>query len=83
MTPAGANTSTTRAGAQRRDRGKYARALALAEALPARARAGDRRAPRATGLEQERVLAVAFRLLDSRLLASGRRDTSSGTAVAD
>ena len=49
---------------QRRDRGKYARALALAEALPA-ARGRVTVALRGTGLEKDRVLAVAFRLLDS------------------
>jgi DNA topoisomerase I len=46
-----------------RDRGKYARALALAEALP-RARARVTTSLRRDDIDQERVLAVAFRLLD-------------------
>ena len=46
-----------------RDRGKFARALALAEALP-RARARVTTSLRRDGLDRERVLAVAFRLLD-------------------
>ncbi|GAA3636092.1 DNA topoisomerase IB [Microbacterium awajiense] len=48
---------------QRRDKGKFARALALAEALP-RARARATTALRRDELDRERVLAVAFRLLD-------------------
>lgn len=48
----------------RRDKGKYARALALAEALP-RARARVTTSLRRPDLDQERVLAAAFRLLDS------------------
>ncbi len=47
----------------RRDRGKFARALRLAEALP-RARARVTTELRRDGLDRERVLAVAFRLLD-------------------
>ncbi|MFE1646398.1 DNA topoisomerase IB [Microbacterium sp. P01] len=47
----------------RRDKGKFARALALAEALP-RARARVTAALRTTGITRERTLAVAFRLLD-------------------
>jgi DNA topoisomerase IB len=46
-----------------RDRGKFARALALAEALP-RARARVTTSIRRSELDRERVLAVAFRLLD-------------------
>lgn len=46
-----------------RDKGKYARALALAEALP-RARARVTTSLRRPDLDRERVLAVAFRLLD-------------------
>ncbi|WP_106815819.1 DNA topoisomerase IB [Microbacterium timonense] len=46
-----------------RDRGKFARALALAEALP-RARARVTTSLRREALDRERVLAVAFRLLD-------------------
>ncbi|MFK4807732.1 DNA topoisomerase IB [Microbacterium sp. ZW CA_36] len=46
-----------------RDRGKFARALALAEALP-RARARVTTSLRRDALDRERVLAVAFRLLD-------------------
>lgn len=48
---------------QRRDKGKFTRALALAEALP-RARARATTALRRDELDRERVLAVAFRLLD-------------------
>ncbi len=47
----------------RRDRGKFARALALAEALP-RARGRVTSALRRDGLGRERVLATSFRLLD-------------------
>ncbi|GAA2000870.1 DNA topoisomerase IB [Microbacterium ulmi] len=47
----------------RRDRGKFARALALAGALP-QARARVTTALRRESLDRERVLAVAFRLLD-------------------
>jgi DNA topoisomerase-1 len=47
-----------------RDKGKFARALALAEALP-RARARVTTSLRRDDLDRERVLAVAFRLLDS------------------
>ncbi|MGZ0712072.1 DNA topoisomerase IB (plasmid) [Coraliomargarita sp. W4R53] len=46
-----------------RDRGKFARALMLAEALP-RARARVTVSLRRTDLDRERVLAAAFRLLD-------------------
>jgi len=46
-----------------RDRGKFARALALAEALP-RARSRVTTSLRRPALDRERVLAVAFRLLD-------------------
>lgn len=46
-----------------RDRGKFVRALALAEALPP-ARARVTRAIRADDIDRGRVLAVAFRLLD-------------------
>jgi DNA topoisomerase IB len=46
-----------------RDRGKYARALALAKALPS-ARARVTTSLRRDALDRERVLAVAFRLLD-------------------
>jgi DNA topoisomerase IB len=49
---------------ERRDRNKFEKALALAEALP-RARAQVTRALREEGLDRARVLAVAFRLLDS------------------
>jgi DNA topoisomerase I len=48
---------------ERRDKGKFARALDLAAALP-RARARVTQALRTEGLRRERVLAVAFRLLD-------------------
>jgi len=46
-----------------RDRGKFARALALAEALP-RARARVTTLLRHSSLDREHVLAVSFRLLD-------------------
>ncbi|QKJ18136.1 DNA topoisomerase IB [Microbacterium hominis] len=46
-----------------RDRGKFARALKLAAALP-RARGRVTTSLRRDGLDRERVLAVAFRLLD-------------------
>lgn len=46
-----------------RDRGKYARMLALAAALP-QARARVTRSLRRASLDRERVLATAFRLLD-------------------
>lgn len=46
-----------------RDRGKFARALALAEALP-RARGRVTTSLRRDAIDRERVLAVAFRLLD-------------------
>ncbi len=46
-----------------RDRGKFARALALAETLP-RARARVTTSLRRGAVDRERVLAVAFRLLD-------------------
>lgn len=49
--------------ATRRDKSKYARMLALAEALP-RARARVTIDIRAEGVARQRVLAVAFRLLD-------------------
>ncbi len=48
---------------QKRDRSKYVRALALAEAMP-RARGRVTQSLRREGLERERVLALAFRLLD-------------------
>lgn len=47
----------------RRDKGKFARALALAEALP-RARARVTQDLRSEGLSRKRVLAVGFRMLD-------------------
>ncbi len=66
----------------RRDRGKFARALALAEALP-RARGRVTTALRREGLDRERVLATSFRLLD-RSGAPHRlgADTWSATAAA-
>ena len=48
---------------KRQDKGKYARALQLAEALP-RARARVTQALRRSDVDRERVLAVSFRLLD-------------------
>jgi DNA topoisomerase-1 len=48
---------------ERRDKGKFARALRLAEALPA-ARRRVTTSLRTEGLSRERVLAASFRLLD-------------------
>ncbi|TDN90884.1 DNA topoisomerase IB [Microbacterium sp. BK668] len=48
---------------ERRDKGKYARALELAQALPS-ARRRVTTALRTEGLTREKVLAVSFRLLD-------------------
>ena len=48
---------------ERRDKGKFARALRLAEALPG-ARRRVTTSLRTEGLERERVLAASFRLLD-------------------
>ena len=56
--------------APKRDKGKYARALQLAEALP-RARARVTTALRQEGLDRERVLAAAFRLLDQAAVRIG------------
>lgn len=53
-----------------RDKGKYARALQLAKALP-RARARVTTSLRRDGLDRERVLATAFRLLDQAALRVG------------
>ncbi len=55
-----------------RDRGKYARALALAEALP-RARARVTASLRREEDSRERTLAAAFRLLDAGALRIGTR----------
>jgi DNA topoisomerase IB len=55
-----------------RDRGKFARALALAEALP-RARSRVTAALRREEDSRERTLAAAFRLLDSGALRIGSR----------
>jgi DNA topoisomerase IB len=55
-----------------RDRGKFARALALAESLP-RARARVTAALRREEDSRERTLAAAFRLLDSGALRIGSR----------
>ncbi|KRA25070.1 topoisomerase I [Microbacterium sp. Root61] len=65
---------------QRRDRGKYARALALADSLP-RARAKATTALRREGLGRERVLATAFRLLDqvAPRVGSAKYFTSHGS----
>lgn len=53
-----------------RDKGKYARALQLAESLP-RARARATSSLRRGELDRERVLAAAFRLLDRSALRIG------------
>jgi DNA topoisomerase-1 len=53
-----------------RDKGKYARALRLAESLP-RARGRVTTSLRREGLDRERVLATAFRLLDQAALRVG------------
>ncbi len=49
---------------ERRDKGKFTRALALAEALPS-ARRQVTKSMRRADLDREKVLAVSFRLLDS------------------
>lgn len=54
----------------RRDRGKFARALALAEALP-RARAQVTAALAGEVIDRKRVLAASFRLLDDAALRVG------------
>ncbi|GAA1151020.1 DNA topoisomerase IB [Nesterenkonia lutea] len=54
----------------RRDRGKHAKALTLAAALP-RARARVTRALRAGAMDRELVLATSFRLLDVSALRVG------------
>lgn len=56
----------------RRGRSKYERSLALAEALP-RARAQVTQALRGEALDQQRVLAAAFRLLDLSAMRTGSR----------
>lgn len=53
-----------------RDKGKFTRALALAEALP-RARARVTASLRRDALDRERVLAASFRLLDQGALRIG------------
>jgi len=53
-----------------RDKGKYARALQLAESLP-RARARVTTSLRRDDLDRERVLATAFRLLDQAAIRVG------------
>ncbi|MGP3533385.1 DNA topoisomerase IB [Microbacterium sp. RD1] len=65
---------------KRRDKGKYARALALAEALP-RARGRVTQSIRREALDRERVLAVAFRLLDqvAPRVGSARYFASNGS----
>lgn len=55
---------------RRRDKGKYARALQLAESLP-RARARATTSLRRADLDRERVLAASFRLLDRSALRIG------------
>ncbi|QLD11725.1 DNA topoisomerase IB [Microbacterium oleivorans] len=55
---------------RRRDKGKYARALQLAETLP-RARSRATASLRRSELDRERVLAAAFRLLDRSALRIG------------
>lgn len=66
--------------AARRDRGKYARMLALAEALPT-ARARVTKSLRRQDLDRERVLATAFRLLDEAAprIGSERYFTAHGS----
>lgn len=61
-----------------RDEGKFARALALAAALPA-ARAKVTAALRADGIGRERVLAAAFRLLDDAAPRMGSTRALAGT----
>lgn len=66
--------------AVRRDKAKYARMLALAEVLP-RARARVTADIRSEGLTRQRVLAVAFRLLDQAAprIGSRRYATANGS----
>jgi DNA topoisomerase IB len=65
---------------KRRDKGKYARALDLAESLP-RARGRVTQSLRREALDRERVLAVAFRLLDqvAPRVGSARYFASNGS----
>lgn len=65
---------------QRRDKGKFARALELADTLP-RARSKATTALRRPGLGRERVLATAFRLLDqvAPRVGSTKYFTSNGS----
>ncbi|MCR2813124.1 DNA topoisomerase IB [Microbacterium sp. zg.Y1084] len=56
--------------APKRDKNKYARALLLAEALP-RARGRVTASLRQDGLDRDRVLAAAFRLLDQAAVRIG------------
>jgi DNA topoisomerase I len=65
---------------KRRDKGKYARMLALAEAMP-RARGRVTQSLRRENLDRERVLAVAFRLLDqvAPRVGSARYFASNGS----
>jgi len=57
----------------RRDRGKFARALALAQALPG-IRAQVTRGLRTPGLTRERVLAAAVRMLDDGAIRIGSEE---------
>ncbi|GGA63993.1 DNA topoisomerase [Pseudoclavibacter endophyticus] len=68
------------AWAERRGRGKYARALRLAEALPA-ARAKVTAALSGDGIGRERVLAAAFRLLDRAAPRVGSTRALAGRGV--
>lgn len=65
---------------KRRDKGKFSRALDLADALP-RARRRVTQSLRRTELDQERVLAAAFRLLDqvAPRVGSARYFASNGS----
>lgn len=65
---------------KRRDKGKFARALALADALP-RARGRVTQSLRRDALDRERVLAVSFRLLDqvAPRVGSARYMASNGS----
>jgi DNA topoisomerase I len=65
---------------KRRDKGKFSRALALADALP-KARRRVTQSLRREALDRERVLAVSFRLLDqvAPRVGSARYFTTNGS----
>lgn len=58
--------------ANRRDRGKFSRALDLASKLPA-ARARVTQALKEEGMDRQKVLAISFRILDRSAIRAGSR----------